>query len=468
MRSTPSTISVPHGITEIFRSGTKGIVAAKRASKGSGILAVADDQLVVLHDVRKGMQKSYRLRSADGGVRMLRYARDANRLFFTTTLQNAVQTYDLEHSRLLDPAYDHPSPPTVFALSSTSHLLLSASASPSVIQLTNLLLGTRPLLLRPQCSSAAVVVVEFHPERGNIFILAFTDSTCAVYDAAYIFRDGGKGGRRSGASASGSGWEIAHIKRLHASGKDLTTTVGGEDGTNIHTLDSSGYASVGNRNVGIMAAAFIPGYKATTITVGSDGDCCLVDFTASEAGAATLIRSWHVAGAATCLSVLAPGPREGSQLPIAGPRDPDPDGHTAVVAIGRRDGKILFFDLKGNLLLVQALFQGGPGIIDVEWMEGDDWPEPVKSRISQGSLHKKKSAVNRKSLGSVLAGHRPVAEEVVAIVDDAEANDESSNVAVGPSTDHDPGGTKKENEPNNVDIDIPMRYVIALNTLFDV
>lgn len=54
-----------HGITEIFRSGSKGIVAAKRASSGSGILAVADDHLVILHDVRKGMQSSYRLRSAD-------------------------------------------------------------------------------------------------------------------------------------------------------------------------------------------------------------------------------------------------------------------------------------------------------------------------------------------------------------------------------------------------------------------
>lgn len=54
-----------HGITEVFRSGSKGIVAAKRASSGSAILAVADDHLLILHDVRKGMQSTYRLRSAD-------------------------------------------------------------------------------------------------------------------------------------------------------------------------------------------------------------------------------------------------------------------------------------------------------------------------------------------------------------------------------------------------------------------
>lgn len=61
-----------HGITEIFRSGSNGIVAAKRATNGSRVLlAVADDQLVILHDtanVQKGMRRSYRLKSEDVGV----------------------------------------------------------------------------------------------------------------------------------------------------------------------------------------------------------------------------------------------------------------------------------------------------------------------------------------------------------------------------------------------------------------
>ena len=54
-----------HGLREIFRSGSEGIVAAKKASNGSGLLAVADSQVVVLHDVNKGMQRSYRLRGSD-------------------------------------------------------------------------------------------------------------------------------------------------------------------------------------------------------------------------------------------------------------------------------------------------------------------------------------------------------------------------------------------------------------------
>lgn len=53
------------GVTQIFRSGSGGIVAAKRAKDGSGMLAVADSQVVVLHDIKKGQQRSYRLKGAE-------------------------------------------------------------------------------------------------------------------------------------------------------------------------------------------------------------------------------------------------------------------------------------------------------------------------------------------------------------------------------------------------------------------
>lgn len=58
-----------HGVKEIFHSGSGGIVAARKAKNGSSLLAVADSQVVILHDTRKGMQKSYRLRASD--VRLL-------------------------------------------------------------------------------------------------------------------------------------------------------------------------------------------------------------------------------------------------------------------------------------------------------------------------------------------------------------------------------------------------------------
>lgn len=54
-----------HGVSKIFRSGSEGIVAAKKTSSDNSLLAVADSQVVVLHDVNKGMQRSYRLKGSD-------------------------------------------------------------------------------------------------------------------------------------------------------------------------------------------------------------------------------------------------------------------------------------------------------------------------------------------------------------------------------------------------------------------
>ena len=54
------------GIAILFRSGSGGIVAARKANDGSGMLAVADGRVVVLHDLNRGMHKrSYRLRGSD-------------------------------------------------------------------------------------------------------------------------------------------------------------------------------------------------------------------------------------------------------------------------------------------------------------------------------------------------------------------------------------------------------------------
>ena len=54
-----------NGTREIFRSGSSGIVASRRSKDGSGLLAVADSQVVILHDVRKGRQRSYRLKGKE-------------------------------------------------------------------------------------------------------------------------------------------------------------------------------------------------------------------------------------------------------------------------------------------------------------------------------------------------------------------------------------------------------------------
>jgi hypothetical protein len=52
-------------LRKVFTSSSSGILAAKEANDGSQTLAVADSQVVVLHQVDKGMEKSYRLKGTD-------------------------------------------------------------------------------------------------------------------------------------------------------------------------------------------------------------------------------------------------------------------------------------------------------------------------------------------------------------------------------------------------------------------
>lgn len=49
------------GCSAVFTSGSEGIVAAKRAKDGS-VLAIADSQVVMLHRIDEGQDKSYRLK----------------------------------------------------------------------------------------------------------------------------------------------------------------------------------------------------------------------------------------------------------------------------------------------------------------------------------------------------------------------------------------------------------------------
>lgn len=51
-----------NGVTELFRSRSEGIVAARKLTGHDEMLAVADSQVVILHDIKKGMQRSYRLK----------------------------------------------------------------------------------------------------------------------------------------------------------------------------------------------------------------------------------------------------------------------------------------------------------------------------------------------------------------------------------------------------------------------
>ena len=54
-----------YGVSELFRSGSEGIVAAKKLENDKEMLAVADSQVVVLHEVKGETQKSYRLKGSE-------------------------------------------------------------------------------------------------------------------------------------------------------------------------------------------------------------------------------------------------------------------------------------------------------------------------------------------------------------------------------------------------------------------
>lgn len=53
------------GLEAIFKSGSAGILEAREAKDGSGNLAVADSQTVLLHELARGMDRSYRLKGTE-------------------------------------------------------------------------------------------------------------------------------------------------------------------------------------------------------------------------------------------------------------------------------------------------------------------------------------------------------------------------------------------------------------------
>lgn len=328
-----------------------------------------------------------------------------------------MQTYSLQESKLLDPSHNHPSPPTVFAISSNFHLLLSASAFPPTIHLTNLLFNTPPILLRPQCSQSAVTTAAFHPERSTVFLLAFADGSCATYDAARLFRDGGKGERRPGPASSGARAETMSIKNAHAMNNIVTDSALAES----QGYDAStGVAVIGNRYLGIAAAAFVPGYKLKFVTVGQDGKCCVNDLAVPAKKEARVVDSWHVRSPATSLSITPFNHDHGvfGHNETQAPEDAKKAVKgNSVIAIGCKDGRVLLYDLRGNQLGGETFHQGGTRVVDVEWMSGEDSTGRKDSqsghRMPKTPLVKGKS----KRVGSVLGRSRSGTEEIISIMD---------------------------------------------------
>lgn len=328
-----------------------------------------------------------------------------------------MRAYSLKDYKLLGPLCDHPSPPTVIALSPGSQWLLSASAAPPTILLNNLLLNTPAVLIRPQCSSAAVVVANFHPERTNIFLLAFGDGTCALYDVAHLFPAGGRGDHQADPAGSGTRGEISYVKRLHAiaSSVPLSNIELGPDFE--HTNHG-----VGEKGIGITAAAFVPGSRAKAVTVGADGKCCVVDLATEGKKKKSVFRSWHIQGPATSLALLSSSVKstpDDTEQSYA--KDLTQPRRRVLVAIGRQDGKVLLYDLGGHLLRDREFSLDGSRIIELEWTS-----DTVGLKIHQPDSGLAVPSVlpfkqRRKSVGVLPSAGVPIAE-IFPVIDGA--NDE--------------------------------------------
>ena len=338
------------------------------------------------------------------------------RLYFTTTLQNAVQSYSLDTAELLDPAPTHPSLPNVFALSSLSHLLLSTSSHPPTVYLTDLSRYSPPVRLRPQCSASAVAAVAFHPERQNIFALAFADGTIAVYSAVYLSREIANIPRGQAQTGSYNITEIGFIKRVHATTTQVQSS-SDQGGVSIFRgydpdTDTTG---IGNVASGIAAIAFVPGLKATVMSVGADGKCCVTDFAVSRCQGnhrsnIRIVRSWHLGSAATSLALCCTGQFNAPSKAVHGRNKASALGSDKVLAaIGLQNSMVLVYTIEGILEGQHTLDPNVPRVrvVGVEWAATNEDKSHHQKRSQQPSRRK------RKSLGSVLAAGRVIRKEII-------------------------------------------------------
>ncbi|GAB7326085.1 hypothetical protein MBLNU13_g10110t2 [Cladosporium sp. NU13] len=349
------------GIHKIFKSSRSGIAAATESKDGSGILAIADKHVVILHDTQHGKEKSWGLSAPEDEVRHLEYTKDSKSLFLTTAATNAIQCYSTQAQQLLSPPQTLASPAVALAVSATGHLMISAQGSPPVVFLKDLTKNSTATLLKPQASTSGITIAAFHPERANIFLLAFDDGTLAVFDASLLKR-GNAEGKYNDQSHAGKA-EIGRKKQLHRP---------------MHFKNEG-------RSRAISGAAFLPGNKLKTVTVGIDGRSPL-----------------------TCVSVSGSTPPERGISTARKNRSSLQSGLSGhLIAVGGQDGSVRLYDLLGLLQGHKELGTDGERIISVEWVNGaspkgllsgvpvDERAVQLRSSIAkspakatQGSIHK--------------------------------------------------------------------------------
>ncbi|KAF8245215.1 WD40 repeat-like protein [Wilcoxina mikolae CBS 423.85] len=342
------------GCEPIFTSSSRGIVAAKRARDGS-VLAIADAQVVMLHQMKDGQDKSYRLKGTQR-CRLMQYSHDSRHLFYTDSLHNSVQSYSLSENRVVDAAKSHPSPITSFAVSCDSNLILSTSANPPTVQIFNQMLATT-ISLVPSASSAPVVSCAFHPSRKQLFLLAFGNGVLAAFDYAKLPIAKNQNKKEN----AGFAMIQCHARGIHAF-------------RHLHDPSIAGSS-------GITGAGFVPGQRSRAVTVGEDGRCFLVDFEKGDT-----IGSWHIGAPGTGLTI-----RE----IVAGPNSKKEELGGYLIGVGTIHGKCLVYDGNGNKIAERVIDAAAESVLDVEWVFGDvslpdsdmlSPPEPVSAMSSPRKL----------------------------------------------------------------------------------
>jgi hypothetical protein len=332
----------PNGLHELFASSKSGIAAATESKDGSGILAIADRHTVVLHDTKRGKEKSWGLSAHEDEVRHLQYTKDSKNLFLSTRDTNQIQCYSTEAQQLCSPPQTLASPAAALAISPTGHLMISAQGNPPVVFLKDLAKNSAATILKPQASASGIAIAAFHPERANIFTLAFDDGTLAIYDASRMSR-GMESGKYANQHYVGKG-EVGRIDKLHHA---------------VRIKDEGGSRA-------ITGVAFLPGHKLRTVTAGIDGRCKLVDF--SEG--AKILRTWHARAPLTSLSVLAASSSTRASESRKGKAPMRSSDYGVMIAVGTQNGNVLLYDTLGLLQSRRDISATGERIISVEWVNG--------------------------------------------------------------------------------------------------
>ncbi|KAI4653306.1 hypothetical protein J4E93_001068 [Alternaria ventricosa] len=235
-----------------------GIVNARASKDNSSLFAVADSQVVILHDATRSKDRKYKLKNGDGEPRLLLFSPDSRILYFTTTLSNSVQAYSIPNDELLPCLPSHPSPPNAIAISSNGTVLLSASPNPPTIYLQDQRWGRSAAVdFRPTDARSAATCAAFQQADGPAqlsytnFVIGFQDGLLAMYR---LFLPSLRKRSEDSRVHQPQYFQLQPIR--------------------VGVIQKLHKPAMG----GMLAAEFLPGYKSRVVSIRHDGKCRLVDF----------------------------------------------------------------------------------------------------------------------------------------------------------------------------------------------